>query len=191
MLFDRHYENSIIIEVWDADKYKKDDLIGVLSIPLENILKNNNNIGTYQLTYENKVAGSIRLEIIWRPDPILTNINKNVESRDIIYNVPPQSVKPHNQWSSPLVNINQSDPYLNPSIYPTSINSQIVLNQYSGYSNIYPINQTEYPPHNLSEHENCIQTHQNTKSFSSPIGSPSSNPIQNSFLIYSNYQYKP
>lgn len=202
MVFNRHYENLIIIEVWDTDTFKKDDLIGELSKPLENILKNNNYIGTYQLKYENKVAGSIRLEIIWRPvEPKTINTAKDVPPRDTVYNALPP-VQPHKPWPSPPININQLNPYLNsqhPSLYPTSINNvylQTVPNQYSGHSNIYTSdqhfsNQAEYPLHNPSIHQNYTQTNLNTKGFSPPIGSPSSNPIQNSFPISGNYKYKP
>lgn len=65
LIFERHFENTLTIECWDADTVSNDDLIGEATIPLQDTISKGHTDDWYQLSYKGRPAGTIRVEMTW------------------------------------------------------------------------------------------------------------------------------
>ena len=56
-------EAEILVECWDADTFKKDDLIGTCSIQISQVLSTHHLRENVPIYYKNKKAGELNIEL--------------------------------------------------------------------------------------------------------------------------------
>ena len=132
----------IEIECWDSDSLSKDDLIGSVTIPLMETLNKTQTDDWYQLVYQGKPAGQIRIQMTWRPK---MGHSFNSQFTNAIPGLNPQGY-PMNGYSNQNNHVgsnfygNQNVPYPN---IPQNLYNQYPPNMYApnvntGYMNGYP-----------------------------------------------------
>jgi hypothetical protein len=157
--FNRSDEMEIVVEVWDQDSWKSDDLIGTANIPLVSVFQNGKHADWFPLLYKGRSAGQLRVELSYNSvtpsttQPVASKPNSAAQYfRPIVATtIQPTSTIPRVSTNHPIPATYQPQLPQSNTIPPQPYSPQVPQSYPTHTPQPYPIQAPQYYPTQASQ----------------------------------------